>query len=169
LRDRLKRRELVRSLGACGPKEARLRADELYWLSEQLFETARTNPMLTQDQLAHLAQSFYNHVLERERALRASGIYLTEQGRAARASYWGNVAQETKKSLGGNMLDLGITTAQITARMVGLTWSDLDEAERHQCKEVVHRAGIDLAEALKARYEGDFEFEPKSKPTRKPP
>lgn len=119
--------------------------------------------MLTQDQLAHLAQSFYNHVLERERALRASGIYLTEQGRAARASYWGNVAQETKKSLGGNMLDLGITTAQLTARMVGLTWSDLDEAERHQCKEVVHRAGIDLAEALKARYEGDFEFEPKSK------
>jgi len=163
LRDRLKRRELVRSLGACGPKDARLRADELYWLSEQLFETARANPMLTQDQLALLAQSFYNHVLERERTVRASGMYLTEDGRAARARYWGDVAQQTKKSLGGNMLDHGITTAQMTARMVGLTWSDLDEAERHQCKEVVHRAGIDLAEALKARYEGDFEFEPKSK------
>jgi len=26
----------------------------------------------------------------------------------------------------------------------------------------VHRAGIDLAEALKARYEGDFDYEPKS-------
>ncbi|WP_148259295.1 hypothetical protein [Polymorphum gilvum] len=90
-------------------------------------------------------------------------MYLTEDGRAARARYWGGVAQETKKSLGGNMLDHGITTAQMTARMVGLTWRDLDEAERHQCKEVVHRAGIDLAEALKARYEGDFEFEPKSK------
>ncbi|WP_186415487.1 site-specific integrase [Pannonibacter sp. P2PFMT1] len=163
LRERLKRRELVRSLGACGPKVARLRADELYWLSEQLFETARANPMLTQDQLALLAQSFYNHILERERTVRASGMYLTEDGRAARARYWGDVAKEAKKSLGANMLDHGITTAQMTARMVGLNWSDLDEAERHQCKEVVHRAGIDLAEALKARYEGDFEFEPKSK------
>lgn len=123
--------------------------------------------MLTQDQLALLAQSFYNHVLERERTVRASGMYLTEDGRAARARYWGDVAQETKKSLGGNMLDHGITTAQMTARMIGLTWSDLDEAERHQCKEVVHRAGVDLAEVLKARYEGDFEFEPKSKLLRK--
>lgn len=163
LRDRLKRRELVRSLGACGPKEARLRADELYWLSEQLFETARTNPMLTQDQLAHLAQSFYSHVLERERRVRASGIYLTEDGRVARANYWGKVAQEARNTLGSNTLDLGITTAQAAARMIGLTWAELEEAERHQCKEVVHRAGIDLADALKARYEGDFEFEPKSK------
>ena len=90
-------------------------------------------------------------------------MYLTEDGRAARASYWGNVAQQTKNSLGGNTLDHGIATAQMAARMAGLTWSELHEAERHQCKEVVHRAGIDLAEALKARYEGNFEFEPKSK------
>ena len=92
LRERLKRRELVRSLGACGPKVARLRADELYWLSEQLFETARANPMLTQDQLARLAQSFYNHILERESAVRASGVYFTNDGRIARANYWESVS-----------------------------------------------------------------------------
>lgn len=163
LRDRLKRRELVRSLGACGPRSARLRADELYWLSEQLFETARANPMLTQDQLAHLAQSFYNHILERERTARASGMYLTKDGRIARANYWGNVAEQVRDSLGGNTLDHGSDAARMSARLAGLSWDHLNEAERHQCKEVVHRAGIDLAEALKARYQGDFEFEPRSK------
>lgn len=163
LRERLKRRELVRSLGACGPKVARLRADELYWLSEQLFETARANPMLTQDQLARLAQSFYNHILERESAVRASGVYFTNDGRIARANYWENVAAQARESLGGNTLDHGADTARNSARLAGLKWDDLNEAERSQCKETVIRAGIDLAEALKARYEGDFEFEPKSK------
>ena len=119
--------------------------------------------MLTQDQLAHLAQSFYNHILERERTARASGMYLTKDGRVARANYWGNVAEQVRDSLGGNTLDHGSDAARMSARLAGLSWDDLNEAERHQCKEVVHRAGIDLAEALKARYEGDFEFEPKSK------
>lgn len=119
--------------------------------------------MLTQDQLALLAQSFYSHVLERERTVRASGMFLTKDGRVARATYWGNVAEQIRDSLGGNTLDHGSDTARMSARLAGLSWDDLTEAERHQCKEVVHRAGIDLAEALKARYEGDFEFEPKSK------
>ncbi|MDG4670989.1 tyrosine-type recombinase/integrase [Shinella sp. 838] len=119
--------------------------------------------MLTQDQLAHLAQSFYSHILERERTARASGMYLTKDGRVARANYWGNVAEQVRDSLGGNTLDHGSDTARMSARLAGLSWDDLNEAERHQCKEVVHRAGIDLAEALKARYEGDFEFEPRSK------
>lgn len=163
LRDRLKRRELVRSLGACDPKTARLRADELYWLSEQLFETARADPMLTQDQLAHLAQSFYNHILERESDLRVSGAYFTNDGRIARAGYWGKVAAQVRASLGSNTLDHGLDTAIMSAHLAGLKWADLNEVERNQCKEAVHRAGIDLAEALKARYEGDFEFEPKSK------
>ncbi len=39
----------------------------------------------------------------------------------------------------------------------------MSAAERHQCKVGVHRAAIDIAGALKARYEGDFNFEPKDK------
>ena len=60
--------------------------------------------MLTQDQLALLAQSFYNHVLEREGAVRASGMYLTKDGRVARANYWGNVAEQVRDSLGGKVI-----------------------------------------------------------------
>ncbi|WP_051758741.1 site-specific integrase [Shinella sp. DD12] len=163
LRDRLKRREFVRTLGACSPRTARLRADELYRLTEKLFERARANPMLTDDEITRLAQQFYNHILAREHAGRASGAYLEEDARAARAKFWSDVAEQTRKTLGGNTLDTGLWASQAAAQMAGLSWPSLDEEERHQCKEAVHRAGIDLAEALKARYEGDFDYEPKSK------
>ncbi|WP_413251196.1 DUF6538 domain-containing protein [Shinella zoogloeoides] len=53
LRDRLKRREFVRMLGACSTRTARLRADELYRLTEKLFERARANPMLAKSATSH--------------------------------------------------------------------------------------------------------------------
>jgi hypothetical protein len=54
LRERIGRRELVRSLGSCNAKAARLLSDQLYGKSEQLFQLARQNPMLSGDQLARL-------------------------------------------------------------------------------------------------------------------
>lgn len=119
--------------------------------------------MLTQDQLARLAQSFYNHVLEKEHAARANGAWLTEEGRVARGAYWLNVSEEMRKTLGSNTLETGQLTARIAAKLAGLDWAAMSDRERHQCKEAVHRAGIDLAQALRARYEGDYSFEPRDK------
>lgn len=68
LRERIGRRELVRSLGSGNAKSARLLADQLYRESERLFEMARQKPMLSNDQLARLVQDFYNLMLERESA-----------------------------------------------------------------------------------------------------
>ena len=109
--------------------------------------------MLTHDEITRLAQEFYNHILAREHAGRASGTYLTEDGRAARTKFWADVAEQTRKTLGGKTLDTGLWASHAAAQMAGLSWPSLDEEERYQCKEAVHRAGIDLAEALKARYE----------------
>ncbi|KQS91254.1 hypothetical protein ASG42_11645 [Rhizobium sp. Leaf391] len=154
---------MVRSLGNCDAKAARLRSDQLYRVSEHLFDTLRRTPMLSDDQLARLVQDFYQLVLDREKAVRATGRYLTEEGRTARATHWREVAETTRKTLGANTLNTGSWTAQAAAKMQNLDWASLDDTEKHQCLEASHRAGIDLANALAARYDGDFNFEPKDK------
>ena len=163
LRERIGRRELVRSLGSCNAKTARLLSDQLYGESEHLFELARQNPMLSDDQLARLVQDFYALVLQKEKSYRAKGRFVSEEQRAARAEYWRMIADKVRKALGANALHDGSWTAIEAVRLQGLKWADLDTEERHQCAEAVHRAGIDLANALAARYEGDFNFEPKDK------
>lgn len=163
LRQRIGRRELVRSLGSCDAKTARLLSDQLYGESEQLFELARQNPMLSNDQLARLVQDLYALVLKKEKSYRANGRFISEEHRVARAEYWRMIADSVRKALGANALHDGSWTAIEAARIQGLKWADLDIEERHQCAEAVHRAGIDLAKALAARYEGDFNFEPKDK------
>lgn|GEM_PF-6277150 len=66
-----------------------------------------------------------------------SGAYLTEDGRAARAKFWADVAEQTPKTLGGNTLDTGLWVSHAAAPMAGLSWPSLDEEERYQCKEAV--------------------------------
>jgi integrase len=163
LRQRIGRRELVCSLGNCNAKTARLLADQLYGESEQLFEMARQNPMLSKDQLARLVQDFYNLMLERENVHRTKGIYLSEEQRGHRARGWREMSEEFRKALGANKLKGGDWTAMAAAKIQGLDWTTLGEDEKHQCLEAVHRAGIELANALAAKYDGDFNFEPKDK------
>ncbi len=119
--------------------------------------------MLSDDQLARLVQDFYALVLQKEKSYRAKGRFVSEEQRTARAEYWRMIADKVRKALGANALHDGSWTAIEAAKLQGLKWADLDTEERHQCAEAVHRAGIDLAKALAARYEGDFNFEPKDK------
>lgn len=125
--------------------------------------------MLSDDQLARLVQDFYALVLQKEKSYRAKGRFISEEHRAARANYWRIIADNVRKALGANALHDGSWTAIEAAKIQGLKWADLDIEERHQCAEAVHRAGIDLANALAARYEGDFNFEPKDKLLTRPP
>ena len=41
--------------------------------------------------------------------------------------------------------------------------NSLDKDEKNQLKQALLRGGIDLAEAVRARYEGDFNYEPRDK------
>ncbi len=102
-------------------------------------------------------------MLRQEKAYRAKGRFVSEEQRAARAEYWRTIADNVRKALGANALHDGSWTAVEAAKLQGLKWADLNVEERHQCAEAVHRAGIDLAKAMAARYEGDFNFEPKDK------
>lgn len=124
LRQRIGRREWVCSLGISDAKTARLLSDQLYGASEQLFELARQNPMLSDDQLACLVQNFYALVLRQEKSHRAKGRSKSEEQRAARAEYWRTIAENVKKALGANALHDGSWTAIETAKLQGLKWSE---------------------------------------------
>ena len=158
LRERIGRRELVRSLENCNAKTARLLADQLYGESEQLSELARQNPMLSDDQLARLMQDFYALVLQMEKSYRAKGRFVSEEQRTARAKYWRTIAGNVRRAPGAKALHDGSWTAIEAAKLQGLKRKDLDTEERHQCAEAVHRADIDLSHALAVRYEVDFNF-----------
>ncbi len=94
--------------------------------------------------------------------VRASGVYFTNDGRIARANT-GGMSRRKLVSRWAEILWIMERTPRDCQPDGRPKMGRFNEAERSQCKETVFRAGIDLAEALKARYEGDFEFEPKSK------
>lgn len=122
-------------VGSLLPRTARLRADKLYRLTEKLFERARANPVLTKSAISH--RNSTTIFWRGSRLAPPSGAYLTEDGRAARAKFWADVAEQTPKTLGGNMLDTGLWVSHAAAPMAGLSWPSLDEEERYHCKEAV--------------------------------
>jgi hypothetical protein len=163
LRTRIGRRELVRSLATGDPRDPQMRASQLYVASERLFMAVRRDPMLTDAQLASLVQAFFAHVLDEENRRRLSGPYLTEAVREARRDYWDAVATKSKDSLACNRLEDASLVTEAIIRKQRLPRSSLSREEIAQVKQAMLRAGADLAEALKARYDGDFNYEPRDK------
>ena len=86
LRDRIHRRELIRSLKTATPAAAKLRADVLFRASERLFAAA-ASPMLSKEHLARLVQDFYGLVLEIDDHHRLFVGPLTENDRCWHATY----------------------------------------------------------------------------------
>jgi len=163
LRIRIGRCELVRTLATGDRRDAKMRASQLYLVSERLFIAVRRDPMLTDAQLAGLVQAFFAHVLEEENRRRLSGSYLTEEVREARRDYWDAVAAKSKDSLACNRLEDASWVAEAMLRKQHLPRSSLNQGEIAQVKQAMLRAGVDLAEALKARYDGDFNYDPRDK------
>ncbi|WPE22356.1 hypothetical protein ShzoTeo12_35710 (plasmid) [Shinella zoogloeoides] len=88
-------------------------------------------------QIGHLAQEFYNHILAREHAGRASGAYLTEDGRCRTRQILGRRSRTNAENPWrqcARYRALGIPCRRPDGRFV---WPSLDEEERYQCKEAV--------------------------------
>lgn len=163
LRQRLGRHELVRSLGTGDIRAAKLRAYRLYVAAEELFSTLRAMPMLTDDQIAHLVRDFYDTMLAGENAGRLTRGPLPEGVREARVAQYAAMAAKGREALAGNRLDEVAFVAEMMLKRQGIAIRDLAPADAAKAKQAMLRAGIDLSEALKARYEGDFNYEPRDK------
>lgn len=139
---------------------AQLRSRQLYLLSEAMFTEARFNPMLTDDQLAEIVQDFYAHVLEQENRLRLRSSPIPEEVRAKRAAWFKEVAERARSDLATNNFGSAWFTSIAMLRKKGLDAS-LDQEGMAQLRQALLRAGIELAEAMRGRYEGDFNHQPK--------
>ena len=163
LRRRIGRHELVRSLGTGDIRAAKLRACRLYVAAEELFSTLRATPMLTDDQIARLVRDFYDTMLAGENAGRLTRGPLPEGVREARVTQYATMAAKGREALAGNRLDEAAFVAEMMLKRQGIAIRDLAPTEAAKAKQAMLRAGIDLSEALKARYEGDFNYEPRDK------
>ena len=163
LKQALARRELTCSLGTSDPRVAKLAALRLYLASEQLFSAVRTEPMLSETQLARLVQDFYRSVLEKENIGRLSGIVLNDKWVEARRAYYADVALRTRKALAANRLDEARIVTEAMLRKQRVPLESLTAQDWQAARQAMLRAGIDLSEALQARYAGDFNFEPTDK------
>jgi integrase len=163
LRGLIGRRELTRSLGNVDHQTAKLHAATLYVASERLFGIARATPMLTDVQLARLVQDFYATVLERENVMRLRLPPHDDAVSETRGAYYGEIAAKTRRALAGNRLDEARVVTEAMLKKQGVACADLAPDDWRRARQAVMRAGIDLAEALKARYSGDFNYEPDDK------
>lgn len=162
LRARFGRREITCSLRTSELHLAGIRARELYLAAESLFDESRRGPMLSDEQLAAIVQDFYGYVLDQENKLRLKLGRIPEEVRARRAEHFLVVAQQARADLGANEFGSVAFITEAMARKHKLA-GQLDEIERNQLSQALMRGGIELAEAVRARYGGDFTFEPRDK------
>lgn len=158
LQSRLQRRELTCSLRTGDPALARVLSRELYLVSESLFLEVQSNSMLTDEQLARIAQEFYRVVLERENQGRLRGA-ITEEMRQGRIAHYEGVAKNTTEALACN--DLLFATEVTTHILRRLRIQPESRQDWASAQQAVMRAGIDLSQAIVARYRGDFNYEPR--------
>ena len=151
----------MRTLATSNLQEARLRACELYLLSERLFAAARMpDTMLSDDRLIRLAQDFYAYVLEQENRVRLTNGSIAEEVRQKRHAYYLEIAKNSRESLAQNRMDDAAIVTEAMLRKQGLKPAELDKVEIAQARQAILRAGVDLADAVAARYQGDFSHEP---------
>jgi hypothetical protein len=119
--------------------------------------------MLSEEQLSVLVKVFYATVISQENALRLGVSQpINEEARLARAAYYKGFAEQTKLALARNQFADAAFVSDAMLRKHKLAGT-LNPAEIVQVRQAMLRAGIDLAEHMTARYEGDFNHEPRDK------
>ncbi len=157
----IKRTELCCSLGTSDPGNARRLSRSLYLAAEDLFVRARIPEMLTDQTRARLVQDFYAMVLGQENAVRLRRRSpLDEETRLARVAHYADVAKMAREHLAtDNLASADMITSMLIDKH-GLT-RQLSDVDVRSLQQAMLRAGCDLAEAIKARYEGDFNYKPR--------
>nr|WP_305079442.1 site-specific integrase [Methylobacterium sp.] len=119
--------------------------------------------MLTDIQVARLVQDFYSTVLERENEVRLRLPPLDDEMAENRGAYYAEVAATARKALAANRLRESMFVTEIMLKKQGIDCASLTVEDWQHARQAVLRAGVDIAEALQARYAGDFNYEPRDK------
>ncbi|ESX03693.1 integrase [Mesorhizobium sp. LSJC268A00] len=161
LRLRIGRSELVRSLSTNTIASARMRADLLYRHSEGLFAAAT---MLSSDEIAGLVKEFYELTLtiDDHRRLFPEQQW-SEEDHRARSEYLDQSLAEQRDALRKDDFEKANPAAQVVMARRNLSQADLGPGEYNQIRQAILRASIDIIGELRARQEGDYNYESKDK------
>jgi integrase len=143
---------------------ARRLSRTLYVCTEDLFDAVRNAPMLSELDIAAMVKEFYTSVLEQDEAVRLMRDMPIPEGlRAHYVEHYSQLAERGRADLAsGAYGSVRLITNAMLARRFGSDFS-LDKADARRASHAMLRAGIEVAETLKARAEGNFNYEPQDK------
>lgn len=152
--------ELSCSLKTANRGLAGRRARQLYLFSDDLFRLVEDEDpgVLSQEKLAAIVQDFYALVLRLESEGRLKLPALSEADRENRARRYAERAQSLRLRLARNDLDGADWVRPTVAKHVD--FEKLDRVEQQQVRQSLMRAAVELSDALKDRFEGNFDHEP---------
>jgi integrase len=158
------RAELTCSLRTADVVLARRLSRCLYVCSEELFDVVGTAPMLSEQDIAALVKDFYSSILAQDEAARLMRDEpIPEERRAHYIEHYRQLAERSRIDLANSAFG---SVRTISSTMLARRFGQDVQLEKFDARRVSHamlRAGIEVAEALKARAEGDFNYEPKDK------
>lgn len=158
------RAELTCSLRTSDVVLARRLSRYLYVCSEELFDAVKTAPMLSEQDIAALVKDFYSSILaqdETARLMRDDPI--PEERRAHYIEHYRQLAERARIDLANSAFgSVRTITNTMLARRFGQD-VQLEKIDARRVSTAMLRAGIEVAETLKSRAEGDFSYEPKDK------
>jgi integrase len=126
-----------------------------------MFGLLRSAPMLDDRQISDLVQRFYDFELEDENRLRlATGVEFDEANRQAAVGYYDRLLDDLRGALARNELYKADKLVDALLQRAGIA-ADLDPAARARLGQAMLRVSCDLAGAMKARFEGEFNYAPK--------
>lgn len=162
LRERLGRSELTCSLHTHEAGFARTLSRCLYLRSEELFCVMECDPMLSDEDIAGLVKDFYAEILRQDdnQRLMSDG---PDAFREHRAEQYRQLAERSRIDLASNAFG---SVRQITAVMLARRFGQdvsVEKLSARRAGQALLRAGIEIAETLRARSEGDFNYEPRDK------
>jgi integrase len=159
-----KRAELTCSLRTNDAGAARSLSRCLYLKSEELFGVVRCAPMLSEQDIAALVKDFYATILAREDESRLlSDEPVPEALRLGRIEHYQQLAERSRIDLASNAFgSVRMITSVMLARRYGRD-ARFEKADVRRLAQAMLRAGIEVAETLRARAEGDFNYEPRDK------
>ncbi len=110
-----------------------------------------------------LVQDFYSTVLERENEVRLRRPPLDDEVAENLGAYYAEVAATARKALASNRFREAMFVTEIMLKKQDIDCASLTIEDWQHARQAVLRAGVDIAEALQARYAGDFNYEPRDK------
>ncbi len=121
-----------------------------------------SSPMLSDDDVAALVRDFYRTILAHDQDRRLISD-VPDAFRAERAEHYRQLASRAREDLGSNAFG---SVRQISAVMLARRFGQdarFDTLSVRKVQQAMLRAGLEVAETLAARAEGDFNYEPRDK------